>query len=117
MMSVSPTRLLSVVMNNWDYDDGFYNNINCGDEAAQTVMECYDSVSWGFDTPLTCRSENFDSDPDVFEDLWYISFFSGPCFNFRDWCSRQGIPNRNQINNPYDFLAYVENEGVNVSAE
>jgi len=107
----------AIVLNNWNYGDGFCYDPDCGDEAAQTLMECYDG-GWGFDMPITCAPEAFDADRDVYGYWTVISnVFGGPCSNFEEWSSGQGIPNRKQIRNPYDFLTYLEDQGVNISAE
>jgi len=102
----------AVVLNNFNYADGFCHDPDCGDEAATTLMECWEG-GWGWDIALICKSEDFDENPDVYGKWTFGSIAmssEGPCSNFRDWSSGQGIPNRDQIRNPYaqDVLAFGE---------
>lgn len=100
----------------WEDDDGFCYDIDCGDEAAQTILNCYID-DWGTDTPITCDKSNFDKD-DYAYGYWSHStkFFSeGPCGNFVNWSSGQGLPDKSKISNPYQFFVHEESMDVDVS--
>ena len=87
------------------------------DEAATTVHNCYIN-KWGPDRPITCEKGNFN-------DKWAYGHWSysvnipgfseGPCYNFINWKSGQGLPDMERIDNPYNFLAYLESRGVDIS--
>ena len=95
--------------------DGFCYDVDCGDEAAQTIMNCYID-DWGPDTPITCQQNNFSNRWAY--GFWIYSsnlFNTGPCYNFVNWGNGQGLPDKNRIRNPYEYLAYLESQGVDVS--
>jgi len=90
------------------YDgDGFCYDPDCGDEAAQTVFNCY-VWHWSWDTPITCESKNFNPNPhhkykDAYGHWSYATslFGEGACGNFVDRANGQGFPDWNKIENPY----------------
>jgi len=94
--------------NAWNDDDGFCYDIDCGDEAAQTVMNCYID-NWSADTPITCEKSNF-SNRNAYGAWSYVTsyFTEGPCGNFVNWNSGQGLPDVDKIHNPYQFLSPAE---------
>lgn len=100
----------------WSADDGFCYDIDCGDEAAQTVLNCWIEKSWAWDRSITCERSNF-SDPKAYGQWIYATNIvnEGPCHNFVSWSSGQGLPDKIRIRNPYEKLAYLESKGVDVS--
>ena len=98
-------------------DDGFCYDIDCGDEAAQTVFNCYiDKGWWRPDTPITCDKSNFNN-PDAYGHWSHGTklFNEGPCGNFVGWSNGQGLPDKNKISNPYMFLPYKSDDLGRVS--
>lgn len=73
---------------------------DCGDEAAQTVHNCFIG-NWFFDTPITCERENFDNKNARGEWSIVTNFMKSPCGNFKNWNNGQGIPDKDRIRNPY----------------
>jgi len=81
--------------------DGFCIDPDCGDEAASTIHNCFID-DWGTDTPITCEKSNFKNR--YAYGHWShstIAFSEGPCNNFIGWNNGQGIPDKNEIDNPY----------------
>jgi len=84
--------------------DGMCYDPDCGDEAAQTVHNCFID-NWGLDTPITCERENFDnrnargrwSTP-----TYHYSSKFDSCGNYQNWNNGQGFPDKEKITNPYD---------------
>lgn len=99
--------------------DGFCFDVDCGDEAAQTVMNCYlkEEEEW-YDPEITCEKDNFNN-PKAYgywSDFTNV-FEEGPCYHFTYWNNGQGLPDKNRIDNPYEFLDYLARvEGIDVSA-
>lgn len=103
-------KALKLGGNYWNEEDGFCYDIDCGDEAAQTVFNCYIDEPWyKADTPITCERSNF-SNRDAYGAWSYSTsyFTEGPCGNFVNWSSGQGLPDKNRIHNPYQFLSPAE---------
>lgn len=102
-----------------DMPIGFCNDLDCGDEAAHTVMNCYED-RWINDISRVCIESEFARDNDLYGHWsWSTGLFDeGRCGNYQDWATGQGIPDRSQISNPYyfDFIEYLHNQGVDVSA-
>jgi len=84
----------------------FCGDPDCGDEAAQTVMNCFEHrLFWG-DPVKVCHKSDFDRNEDYYGH-WSMgtSFFNeGNCGNFVGWEAHQGIPPKNRIQNPYKML-------------
>ena len=106
-----------------DYNYGFCFDPDCGDEAAQTIMNCYLVIRWWRDRNIICDQSGMSRDSKQYGHWSPLgsTFVEGHCWNFRDWASGQGIPNGNQIRNDYDFFrAYLEGQSqssVKVSRE
>jgi len=114
------TTYKALVQSEVDFEkaDGFCYDPDCGDEAAQSVMNCYIDDS-GRDTPIRCDENNF-SDSRAYGFWSYaisLSGFAGPCHNFVGWDNGQGLPDKNKIRNPYEFLAFPESKGVDISRD
>ena len=87
------------------YDDGFCYDQDCGDEAAQAIMNCYAGRPWMMDRGMVCDEEVFASDERAYGH-WSASRYTpgfkvGPCNNFDGWANGQGIPDSDQINNEF----------------
>jgi hypothetical protein len=106
--------LVQLKEHDWTFDDGFCYDPDCGDEAAQTLHNCYLS-KWGSDTPITCEEDNFYNEKAYGHWSTATNVFGGPCFNFISWNRGQGLPDKKRISNPYEFLAHLKKKGVDVS--
>merc|ERR1712238_637903 len=98
-------------------DDGFCYDPDCGDEAASTVFNCYIN-DWGQDTPITCEKRNFSNKNAYGHWSYSVNFKDfGPCWNFVNWASGQGLPDKNKIRNPFRnrFLRYLQEQGIDIS--
>jgi hypothetical protein len=89
------------------YDDGFCYDTDCGDEAAQAILNCFLSKPWMIDDGIVCDAELFSTDERAYghwsESRFMPGFNVGPCNNFEDWNNGQGIPNADQIDNAVLF--------------
>jgi len=83
-------------------EDGFCYDPDCGDEAASTIFNCFND-DYLFDTPITCEKSNFDRYKNAYGHWSHATkaFDEGPCENFIGWKNGQGIPDKNEIYNPY----------------
>lgn len=102
-----------------DYHDGFCYDLDCGDEAAQTLMNCYINY-WFNDVSIVCNKEEFASNSNRYGHWSHATklFTEGPCGNFENWASGQGIPDKSQISNPYSYLVnLLRSEGTEAFEE
>lgn len=95
-----------VLSEDWGaYDDGFCYDPDCGDEAAQAIMNCYIDRSWWPNESIICDEKVFDSDERTYghwsESRYTPGFDEGPCNNFEEWINGQGIPDNDQIDNSF----------------
>lgn len=98
----------------FDDDDGFCYDPDCGDEAAQTVHNCFVHHRFWRDTDIVCDQSYFDSEPRAYGHWSFATnLFGGPCDNFIDWNNGQGIPDEDRIDNNYVF----ESQGVDLSVK
>jgi len=108
--------------NSIDFDqaDGYCRDPDCGDEAAQSVFNCYIDYTFN-DVSIICSEQSFAADPDVYGHWSYttslpsLTFDEGPCNHFTGWASGQGLPNRDQIRNPYRFRRYLKSKEIDIS--
>jgi hypothetical protein len=92
---------------------GFCNDLDCGDEAAQTVMNCFVARS-GRDQNIICNEQVFEDNDEAFGRWSFATYLfnEGQCDLYENWVSGQGIPNESQIRNS-DFIDHLENgDGV-----
>lgn len=88
--------------------DGFCYDPDCGDEAAQAILNCYiDKNRWLLDEAITCDRDLFEEDNRAYGE-WSRArhvpgFDEGPCNNYEGWDNDQGIPNKDQIDNMFDY--------------
>ena len=95
----------------WHDADGFCYDEDCGDEAAQTILNCYIN-DWGPDTPIICNKNTFDRNRYAYGHWSYATGFmsEGPCDNFIYWANGQGLPDKKRIRNPYLFESENESD-------
>jgi len=99
-----------------DTPSGFCNDLDCGDEGAQTLMECYRDVRFGFDEDIICDEHVFNKYPDAYG-FWspFAPIFAGRCQSYEDWSSGQGIPNESQIRYSDEFAELQSQDFVDDS--
>lgn len=100
-------KALKLGGNHWEQKNyGFCYDIDCGDEAAQAIFNCYIDY-WFNDKSIICDESTFYHNKDAYGHWSYSTkaFIEGPCHNFVGWSSGQGIPGKGRISNPYRFLS------------
>jgi len=98
--------------------DGFCYDTDCGDEAAQTVFNCYINRRFATDTPISCEKHHFSNTKAYGAWSYSVNFMpEGPCWNFVNWNNNQGLPDKSKIRNAYPnrFLRYLQEQGVDIS--
>ena len=88
---------------------GFCNDLDCGDEGAQTTLNCYED-RWFNERSIVCNKDGFANNRNFYGHWsWASTFFpAGTCERFQDWDAGQGIPDNDRISNPYNLMAEAE---------
>jgi len=95
---LNPTLTSSNVGEN--QPNGFCDDLDCGDEAAQTVMNCYSERRWRKDENILCDKQEFEENQKAFGRWSYaIRWVDGTCNKYVSWARGQGIPDNSQIRN------------------
>mmetsp|Transcript_5667 Transcript_5667/g.12347 ORF Transcript_5667/g.12347 Transcript_5667/m.12347 type:complete len:309 (+) Transcript_5667:117-1043(+) len=97
---------------------GFCSDLDCGDEAAQTVMNCFDA-SWATDESIMCDEQSFEENSSAYG-FWSATLRNptwrhGRCYYYANWARGQGIPGESRISNDFPHLTDVESQGVDNS--
>jgi len=108
---LNPTLTSSNVKDN--QPNGFCDDLDCGDEAAQTVMNCFSERRWGWDENIVCDEQVFEVNPKAFG-KWNLAmhFAGGKCYNYESWARGQGVPNDSQIRNSEEFIDHLKSKSV-----
>ena len=72
--------------------EGFFLDVDCGDEAAQATINCWDKNGWWRDIPAICEFDNEDVYAEI---IWYNRFSVGGRQGLLDRTGRdreQGMP-------------------------
>lgn len=96
---LNPTLTSSNVEEN--QPTGFCDDLDCGDEAAQTVMNCFSERRWRPDKNIVCDKRGFEENQKAFG-RWSFAiklYNEGSCNNYVSWARGQGIPDDSQIRN------------------
>jgi len=96
---LNPTLTSSNVEEN--QPNGFCNDLDCGDEAAQTVMNCFSERRWRRDKRIVCDKQEFEENQKAFG-RWSFAiklYKEGSCNNYVSWAKGQGIPDDSKIRN------------------
>jgi len=95
---------LIITKQKYHHKEVFCFDPDCGDEAAQAVLNCF-KASWFLDPVKVCHESEFDKNPSYYGH-WSLGSYlvQGNCGNFVGWDNHQGLPDKSRISNPYKML-------------
>ena len=98
----------AIQQNDFDRNDGFCYDEDCGDETAQTVLNCFIGRFGPFDKDVVYDKSVLDSDMNAYGWWSYITYGSGfaegTCYNFDSWVNEQGLPDKDRIANSFEYI-------------
>jgi len=72
--------------------NGYAEDVDCGDEGAQAVINCWDENGWGWDIPIVCQKPGVNSEQ--YTEINPAAKVLGrqACLDRTGWNRNQGMP-------------------------